>query len=391
MLPLLFFRTRTASLHPMARLRVLHIASWYPSEAHGTLGNFVQRHVEASAERVDAEVWYVARGESRIAERTHRGVKERIAYVSGRLPWFVQVTCTLLRMAKHQARPDAIHLHVLYPAGIAARLLARRWGVPLIATEHWTVYHRDQRAKLPVWRRLAIRWAGRGLDRLCPVTSQLGESLGDFGIQAPVHVVPNVVDTTLFKIAPRTAPPVLLHISSLADEQKNVTGLIECFGLAADRLPAGTTLHIIGDGDPAPHAATAERLGLSDRILTGGEIPLAEVAERMAAASAVLLFSRFENFPCVIPEAWAAGTPVVVTDVGGIREHVPVWGTTDAEPERGACVASEDAAAFVQALLHTLEAAPDRGAMRRYAEARFSVAAIGAAFEAVYTECLGRG
>lgn len=375
----------------MARLRVLHIASWYPSEAHGTLGNFVQRHVEASAERVDAEVWYVARGKDRIAERTHRGVRERIAYVSGRLPWFLQVTRALLRLAKHHPRPDAIHLHVLYPAGIAARLLARRWGIPLIATEHWTVYHRDQRAKLPFWRRRAIRWAGRGIDRLCPVTAQLGESLHDFGIQAPVRVVPNVVDTTLFQPAPRTSPPTLLHISSLVDEQKNVTGLLTAFASALDRLPEGTTLHVIGDGDPTPHAATAQRLGLGDRVATGGEISLAEVAQRMASASAVLLFSRFENFPCVIPEAWAAGTPVVVTDVGGIREHVPVWGQSQGAPERGACVPSEDAAAFVEALVHVLASPPDRDAMRRYAEERFSVSAIAAALESVYTECLDRG
>ena len=375
----------------MPRLRVLHIASWYPSEAHGTLGNFVQRHVEASAERVDAEVWYVARGQARMTERTHRGVRERIVYVNGRLPWFVQVTRALLRMAKDQPRPDVIHLHVLHPAGIAARLLARRWGVPLIATEHWTVYHRDQRSKLPFWRKFAIRWAGRGIDRLCPVTAQLGESLHDFGLRAPVHVVPNVVDTRLFQIAPRTTPPVLLHISSLVDEQKNVTGLIEAFGQALGRLPQGTTLHVIGDGDPAPHAATAEHLGLGERVVTGGEISLAEVAQRMASASAVLLFSRFENFPCVIPEAWSAGTPVVATDVGGIREHVPVFAGPTAPPERGACVDSEDTDAFVRALLHALESATDREAMRRYAEEHFSVAAIGAAFEAVYTEILDRG
>jgi glycosyltransferase involved in cell wall biosynthesis len=223
------------------------------------------------------------------------------------------------------------------------------------------------------------------------VTDQLGESLLDFGLRVPVCVVPNVVDTNLFQIAPRTAPPVLLHISSLVDEQKNVTGLIAAFGQALDRLPEGTTLHVIGDGDPAPHAATAQRLGIGERVITGGEISLAEVAKRMAAASAVLLFSRFENFPCVIPEAWAAGTPVVATDVGGISEHVPVWGALDAGPERGACVASEDTDAFVEALLHALDSAIDREAMRRFAEERFSVAAIGTAFEAVYTEILDRG
>ena len=37
-------------------LRVLHLASWYPTAVHGTLGNFVQRHVEAVATMHRCEV-----------------------------------------------------------------------------------------------------------------------------------------------------------------------------------------------------------------------------------------------------------------------------------------------------------------------------------------------
>ena len=32
-----------------AQLKVLHVASWYPSEVHPSLGNFIERHVEAVA------------------------------------------------------------------------------------------------------------------------------------------------------------------------------------------------------------------------------------------------------------------------------------------------------------------------------------------------------
>ena len=40
-----------------ARLKILHVASWYPSEVHQSLGNFVERHVEAVARQCDVEVW----------------------------------------------------------------------------------------------------------------------------------------------------------------------------------------------------------------------------------------------------------------------------------------------------------------------------------------------
>ena len=39
------------------RLHVLHVASWFPSEVHPSLGNFVERHIDAINTRHDAEVW----------------------------------------------------------------------------------------------------------------------------------------------------------------------------------------------------------------------------------------------------------------------------------------------------------------------------------------------
>lgn len=370
-------------------LRVLHLASWYPSDAHGTLGNFVQRHVEAVGTVTRSEVWYVAQGPARVERRTVRGVEECIVYQpKSRWPWGVTVTRALLRLARSAERPDVLHVHVLYPAGVAARWLARRWGIPLVVTEHWTAYHRDQRARLPRARRWAMRWAGRGADRLCPVTEQLGESMAGFGLNAPVQAIPNVVDTSLFQPQPRVTPPVLLHISSLVDDQKNVTGLLHAFRAVRDQLPAGTTLDIIGDGDPRPHAATAAALGLGDSVRCSGEIPLSEVAHRMARARAVLLFSRYENFPCVIPEAWAAGTPVLVTDVGGIREHVPVWPSPS---DRGWCTPSEDPGTWGTALAALLQLTPDAKHLHDHSEAHFSVAAIAQAYLAVYHQILGHG
>ena len=41
-------------------IRVLHIASWYPSKVHDSLGNFIQRHIAAVAKRHKSEVWYAS-------------------------------------------------------------------------------------------------------------------------------------------------------------------------------------------------------------------------------------------------------------------------------------------------------------------------------------------
>ena len=41
----------------LAPTRVLHLVSWYPSAVHGTLGNFIRRHIEAISTRFPSEVW----------------------------------------------------------------------------------------------------------------------------------------------------------------------------------------------------------------------------------------------------------------------------------------------------------------------------------------------
>jgi glycosyltransferase involved in cell wall biosynthesis len=44
--------------------------------------------------------------------------------------------------------------------------------------------------------------------------------------------------------------------------------------------------------------------------------------QKCKKADAFILFSRHENFPCVVIEALCCGLPVVASNVGGIAEAV---------------------------------------------------------------------
>ena len=372
-------------------LRVLHLASWYPSAVHGTLGNFVERHVQAISSLNRGEVWFAAAvpaGEV-VPANTVRDCgtyTERIFYFRARKPVVWQVSRALLHAAENAGSFDLIHLHVAYPAGRAARVLARRWNVPLILTEHWTAYHAEQRNAVPMWRRLSMRATGRAASAICPVSEDLASSMRAFGIDGRFTAVPNVVNTELFhpaKTAPKGDTFHVLHISSLRDDQKNISGLLRGVKAALDRCDT-LRVSIIGDGDPESHRAYARELGLDERVEIAGEISLNEVAERMRASDALLLFSRFENFPCVIPEAWASGIPVLSTDVGGIREHLT--------PERGALIASEDETALADTLCDwATKGTPSEAThLRQHAESVFSNAAVARAYAAVYTAAITR-
>ena len=224
---------------------------------------------------------------------------------------------------------------------------------------------------------------------ICPVSQDLARSIQNFGAASRFCVVPNVVDTDLFQ--PVTAPVhsaehpfQWLHISSLSDEQKNISGMIRAIQKLRQQTAANETfeVQIVGDGNPEPHQALVDALGLQDCITVHGEVSLEVVAEKMRTADALLLFSRYENFPCVIPEAWASGIPVLSTDVGGIREHLT--------EDRGELIESEDEEALAECMLRWIQSpsAFDRKELRPYAMEHFSMAAVGKAYSEVYGEAL---
>jgi len=302
-----------------------------------------------------------------------------------RRPHAFFATRALVALGRTLERPDLIHLHVAYPAGAAARRLAAHWGVPLVLTEHWTVYGRTAWAQYPAWRRWDMRRTGAAADCICPVTRGLGEDMqaagvGRNGLFVPV---PNVVDTGLFHPRVQGAgeePLTLLHISSLVDHHKNISGLLRALALCLPELPE-LRVRIIGDGDPEPHRRFAATLGIGDRIQWGTEIPLAQVAAEMRQAHALVLFSHFENFPCVIGEAWASGIPVFATRVGGIAEYL--------DADHGALVEPGDEAGLAQVLrdwVHGRRWDPIR--LRSTATDRFSLPAVAEAYDRVYRTLL---
>jgi glycosyltransferase involved in cell wall biosynthesis len=82
-------------------------------------------------------------------------------------------------------------------------------------------------------------------------------------------------------------------------------------------------LVLAGDGPDAEKLrALSRELGLDGRARFLGPQPRRTVFELLRAADAVVLSSKWENFPHVLVEALAVGTPVVSTDTGGVGEIV---------------------------------------------------------------------
>lgn len=81
------------------------------------------------------------------------------------------------------------------------------------------------------------------------------------------------------------------------------------------------TLMLAGHGDAeSDYRALAERLGVAHRVRFMGSVPHDDLPALLAAADVMALVSASEGLANAWVEALACGTPVVASDVGGIRE-----------------------------------------------------------------------
>lgn len=117
--------------------------------------------------------------------------------------------------------------------------------------------------------------------------------------------------------------PYLLFFGRLSVE-KGVDTLLRAFNAALPSLPQNMRLVVVGDGpDAADFKTLASSLGCASRIEFAGYQTGGALQSYVERASLAISSSRWrENMPYSIVEAFAAGTPVVGTDIGGIPELV---------------------------------------------------------------------
>jgi glycosyltransferase involved in cell wall biosynthesis len=394
--------------------RVLILPKWYPHRYDDQDGDFVARHVAAIAAHASAAVLFatVARGplsgwtdceadmQSEVptlryyyrARPTGFGPLDKLLKL---LLYFWCLGCGYRRLVAWWGRaPQLVHVHVLLRTGLFAWWLQLTRGLPYIVTEHWTLYLPQNAGRISKLRRwLSSRVVGKAA-ALHTVSHNLGQALHALGlVNARTCVIPNVVDTQLFRPASlrggakaeKLPGQQLLHVAAFNEQAKNLSGILRVMGRLVGRWPA-LTLRVAGYG---PYEAQLRQLAaelnlLDQHVFFLGKLTQAQVAEEMRRATCFVLFSNYENLPCVLIEAQASGLPAVATAVGGVPELLPPDGT------RGLLVLPQDEAALEQAL-GTVLRHPERfdaQQLRHYAVAHFSYAEVGRQFAELYATVL---
>jgi teichuronic acid biosynthesis glycosyltransferase TuaC len=257
---------------------------------------------------------------------------------------------------------DLIDAHYFYPDGVAAVMLGRELGVPVVITARGTDVNLIGDFAVP--RRMLL-WAARHAAAMITVCEALKTRLAELGVEPErVRTLRNGVD--LVRFAPRDRDAARARLGVDGCVILSVGHLIERKGhhlvIEAVAKLREARLLIAGEGpERGALEALIERLGVGDRVQLLGQRPHEELPELYSAADVLVLASSREGWANVLLEAMACGTPVVASDVWGTPEVV-------AAPEAGLLVAERTAAAFSAALKRILAALPVRARTRAYAE-----------------------
>ena len=324
----------------MSRLSVLFLSSWYPNEILSQNGNFVQQHARAVSLYCDVAVIHVQskiqKEKIRITKVYSEGVYEVIVYYR-KVKSTSFLSLFLKKKLQHEAflegykliikefgTIDLVHLNIVLPAGFFALYLKKTYNIPFIITEHSTVYLDSNPFHHTFIEKYFVKKITGEARFLCPVSEDLKNAMTQYGVKGEYVVIPNVVDTRIFHFNKRkkTEKINILHVSTLVDGHKNVKGIINVIK-ELSTIRNDFIFQIIGDGDVDSLEKYAQKIKLKKCYYTfQSKKPSERIALAMKSSHLFVLFSNYENSPCVISESLVSGVPVISSDVGGIDEMI---------------------------------------------------------------------
>jgi len=230
----------------------------------------------------------------------------------GRRPTRVPAAVLALERARRTLQPTVLHVHNPTMAVLGGLIALRGHRLPGLVSVHG-VPDEDYRAAARLLRAAGLPAIACG--------PGVAEGLSVAGLEVRGTIVNGVGPPP-----PPASREQLCAEWGLSPERP----LVACVGRlvplknqalaldAIERVPEAA-LVVVGEGPSlADLRGRSERAGLGDRVVFAGLRPDARAV--IGAADAVLMPSRSEGLPLAALETLASGTPLVATDVRGLRE-----------------------------------------------------------------------
>lgn len=360
-------------------MKVLIIASWYPTPENPLNGFFFQQRARALARLgcevsvAVADVSFRLRGKkSGISVCRENGITEYRYLRRNMTPFWEEgiarqqipmIRKIYQQVCKDSGKPDLIHLESARCA-YAAVDLARKEQIPLTYTEH---YSGILNSKSGSFSDRTMRLAVDAAERIFLISSAMKRRLTP--PEEKCVMLPNAIDFSDFSVADAELPFVFGALGGLG-KIKGYDILLRAFAKVHERYPE-CLLEIGGDGPERENLLVLRaELGLDTCVVFRGRIPAEKRAQFFNGKSAFVCSSLTETFSIVVIEAFASGLPVIATKCGGPEDLV--------NDTNGYLVEKNDPEALAAGMVKMLESrdAFDSGTIRQDAMLRYDEASV---------------
>lgn len=305
----------------------------------------------------------------------------------------------LPQLVHHLQAFDLIHLHYPFYGGELVALASMRWHIPLVVTYHQDVLLNGTLALIEKLLRYTLCQMILRCAACVLFTSQ------DYFLfsharplltksKAGIAILPNGVDTDHFspgsptvnlsaRLKPLPNNRVILMVASL-DRAHYFKG-VGIFLQTLSHLPANVIGVIVGDGElQLDYAVQTRILGLEARVYFAGRVSDEALPDyyRLADVTVLPSVTRGEAFGLVLLESLACATPVIASNLPGVRMVVD-------HGRDGYLVQPGDPASLAEKLFSLLNLSPAQLEAfghygRRKVEEKYCWSIIGNQLESIY-------
>jgi glycosyltransferase involved in cell wall biosynthesis len=325
-------------------MKILSIASWYPTKRNPNFGIFIKEHAKAiNSTHCEIVVLGIVIHRSKnlwskaISDSVdENGVRTVLIEIDTRFRDIIYHAVPIQyclaknafkRLIQPGFEPDIIHSNVIFPAGIIGDWLAKSIARPHVITEHWTrVRNFAQMPILSIWGKKAYTRA----TRILPVSRFLQHEIeNSFSIsdQNKFKVIGNVIDSNTFTFKEKESNPDELRLCAIATwahlkhPAKQPELLINALSVLQKEIDKTIVLTMVGGGDKVEGL---KKLCFEKGVKAEftGYLEKPEIVKKLQNSDFFVHATTIETFGVVVAEALLTGTPVVCSNVSALRELI---------------------------------------------------------------------
>ena len=269
-------------------------------------------------------------------EAGHRGFVSKDEMYS-MLPAFYEELKSVVNIDSY----DIAHTHY-WLSGLIGKKLKKDFGLPYVHTAHSLGWAKEKATGVHDQRRLnAEKAILKDADQVLATTNNEKQLIKRFvDSPSPIKVIPIGVDQAFKVRGNRThlrrkfgySNPLFVFAGRL-EVTKGIFTLLKAFQLLAEKTDSSNTPHLIIAGGDAEAIDLETKLpkdsklreavrGIEDLVEFIGPQSQEQLALLFNSATATIVPSFYESFGMVAAEAQACGSPVIASDVGGLKNVV---------------------------------------------------------------------